>query len=288
MGADQERNDHAARELGVFYDWLSTGIYSQTLQLDGFRQAELNIINPGFPDPGLGGSIPATNRYELAADRDMAYSQRLSAGIAHTISRRVSTTCSTATPTSIAALGPQPERAGRRRASRSPVCQLGAVVARRRGNRALRERVAEPQSRADAADGWPRGNGADNAGGGHMVMAGREMMVMMGGPGGAANASGPRWQWRRGLSASAFYNWGVSQQHRRSLLHPLLRRSRTGMGSGVIRSAPQRARIGRQYGAAQLDDAHAMSGTSASPLNIRTGTDDNADLVFNDRPVGVT
>ena len=40
---------------GMFYDWLPTGIYPQTLQIDGFRQRELNIINPSFPDPGSRG-----------------------------------------------------------------------------------------------------------------------------------------------------------------------------------------------------------------------------------------
>jgi hypothetical protein len=30
-----------------------------------------------------------------------------------------------------------------------------------------------------------------------------------------------------------------------------------------------------------------FGGTSATPLTIRTGTDDNGDLVFNDRPAGV-
>ena len=39
---------------GMFYDWLSTGTYAQTLQVDGFRQRELNIVNPSFPDPGDG------------------------------------------------------------------------------------------------------------------------------------------------------------------------------------------------------------------------------------------
>ena len=37
---------------GIFYDWLSTGIYEQTLRVDGFRQRELNIINPPYPEPG--------------------------------------------------------------------------------------------------------------------------------------------------------------------------------------------------------------------------------------------
>ena len=67
---------------GMFYDWLPTGTYQQTLQVDGVRQRELNIVNPTFPDPGDVGSTTPTNRYLLAEERDMAYSQRLSAGIA--------------------------------------------------------------------------------------------------------------------------------------------------------------------------------------------------------------
>ncbi len=73
---------------GMFYDWLPTGTYQQTLQVDGVRQRELNIVNPTFPDPGDVGSTTPTNRYLLAEERDMAYSQRLSAGIAQGISRR--------------------------------------------------------------------------------------------------------------------------------------------------------------------------------------------------------
>ena len=39
---------------GMFYDWLSTATYAQTLQLDGFRQRELNVINPAYPGSGRG------------------------------------------------------------------------------------------------------------------------------------------------------------------------------------------------------------------------------------------
>lgn len=40
---------------GVFYDWLQTNTYEQTLRVDGLRQRELNILNPAYPDPS--GSI---------------------------------------------------------------------------------------------------------------------------------------------------------------------------------------------------------------------------------------
>ena len=59
--------------------------------VNGVRQREINLVNPTFPYPGDVGSTEPTNRYLLAENRDMAYSQRLSAGIAQTISRRIST-----------------------------------------------------------------------------------------------------------------------------------------------------------------------------------------------------
>jgi hypothetical protein len=51
--------------VGYFSDWLGTSTYEQSLRVDGFRQQELNILNPGYPDPGLGGTMPPTNRYLL-------------------------------------------------------------------------------------------------------------------------------------------------------------------------------------------------------------------------------
>ena len=54
--------------FGYFSDWLGTSTYEQTLRVDGFRQQELNILDPDYPDPGLAGTTPPTNRY-LLADR---------------------------------------------------------------------------------------------------------------------------------------------------------------------------------------------------------------------------
>jgi hypothetical protein len=51
---------------GIFYDWLNTGTYEQTLRIDGFRQQELNIASPSYPDLGVdAGVIPPLNRYLL-------------------------------------------------------------------------------------------------------------------------------------------------------------------------------------------------------------------------------
>lgn len=65
---------------GYFYDWLDMGIYDQTLRVNGFRQRELQIQNPSFPDPGTDGTIPPGNRYLLDPDRPMASSLGITTG----------------------------------------------------------------------------------------------------------------------------------------------------------------------------------------------------------------
>jgi hypothetical protein len=42
---------------GVFYDWYEPQAYEQTLRVDGTRQAETVVRNPGYPDAFTGGSV---------------------------------------------------------------------------------------------------------------------------------------------------------------------------------------------------------------------------------------
>ena len=59
---------------GIFYDWLDQFTYEQTLRVDGFRQRELDISNPAYPDPGTVGGVgvvPPVTRYLLAPDWQM-------------------------------------------------------------------------------------------------------------------------------------------------------------------------------------------------------------------------
>jgi carboxypeptidase family protein len=81
---------------GIFYDWLPTSTYDQTVRIDGFHQQELNIINPAFPDPGLGGVIPPINRYTLDSDYRTPRITRVSAGVDQSVLKgaRVSATYS--------------------------------------------------------------------------------------------------------------------------------------------------------------------------------------------------
>jgi len=67
--------------VGRFYDWLPTGTYDQTLRVDGLRQQELNIVNPAFPDTGIGGVVPPINRYVLGSEYRLPQITRVSAGV---------------------------------------------------------------------------------------------------------------------------------------------------------------------------------------------------------------
>jgi hypothetical protein len=66
---------------GWFSDWIGTATYRQTLQVDGFRQQEVNILNPGYPDPGVAGTTPPTNRYLLDPALVLPQSMTLNAGV---------------------------------------------------------------------------------------------------------------------------------------------------------------------------------------------------------------
>jgi hypothetical protein len=66
---------------GYFYDWVAGDIYKQTLLVDGYRQRELNLINPSFPDPGLIGTTPPTNRYLWSDDLLQPNAHRFSGGV---------------------------------------------------------------------------------------------------------------------------------------------------------------------------------------------------------------
>jgi hypothetical protein len=66
---------------GIFYDWLPTGTYEQSLRLDGVRQLELNVVNPSYPDPGGLGTIPPINKYLIEAGYRMPRIMRISGGV---------------------------------------------------------------------------------------------------------------------------------------------------------------------------------------------------------------
>ena len=74
---------------GLFSNYLSTNTYEQTLRIDGFKQQDLSIAAPRYPDPGNVGSISAINKYLLDPDVSLVRTRRISAGIDQTLTPRV-------------------------------------------------------------------------------------------------------------------------------------------------------------------------------------------------------
>jgi hypothetical protein len=133
------------------------------------------------------------------------------------------------------------------------------------------------------------GPAAPGPGGGAMIMMrGDGPMMMIGGPGGPASSTGPRFQWNRGLTVSGFYTFGRNYDNT----------------DGAF-AIPPTLILADQWGPTAFDRRHnghlaitstalrnfnarlGFAGSSAPPLTILTGFDDNSDLVFNDRPSGV-
>jgi hypothetical protein len=68
--------------LGLFYDWYDTNLHEQTLRLDGTRQEEIVVVDPGYPDPsaGVGRSLPPSV-IRAADDLVMPTTQQISIGV---------------------------------------------------------------------------------------------------------------------------------------------------------------------------------------------------------------
>ncbi len=56
---------------GIFYDWFAAQTYEQTLRVDGQRQRDLVIANPGYPNPLSGGMQTVLPPSRIQADPDL-------------------------------------------------------------------------------------------------------------------------------------------------------------------------------------------------------------------------
>ena len=68
---------------GIFYDWFTAQTYEQTLRVDGRRQRDLVVTNPGFPNPFSGGlqtTLPPS-RIQTDANLQIPYIVQASLGV---------------------------------------------------------------------------------------------------------------------------------------------------------------------------------------------------------------
>jgi hypothetical protein len=74
--------------VGVFYDWYDSQVYEQTLRVDGSRQSEVVVRNPGFPDPYSSGwlNVLPAGRLAQAGDLELPTIVRSNIAIERTLS----------------------------------------------------------------------------------------------------------------------------------------------------------------------------------------------------------
>ncbi len=274
---------------GIFYDWLTSATYEQSLRVDGFRQRELNIVNPVFDpitlDPGDVGVLPAANRYRLGDGLQLPMFKRLSTGIDQTINSRVRVGLSYAYT--------RGSNAFRGNNLNAPIGGVrpdpgfANIVQTVSDGRSAQHSVNTNFSVSLARTATPGG------GGGPILIngVGRDGPPPPPPPGllAAGGAANRRFDWRR-LSINGNYSLGRSLTNAAEGAFGL---PATGTLGGEWGPAANdvRQRVNLGINSSQLRNLNAnlnVNLASGSPYNIRTGRDDNGDLVFNDRPAGVS
>jgi hypothetical protein len=240
--------------LGIFHEWLGTNTYQQTLQFDGFRMQEVNIANPTYPDPGALGSATPVQRYLLADDIVLPRIARASLGLSRTINSKLSAS--------------------------------GVYAYSRAVGQYVGENLNAPVNgvRPDprfaniiraVSDGKARAHSLESS-----------LTLNLAGLG-TNSATGPWFQWRRGLRLSGSYTWNHAENNTDGAFSTPATdlASDWGPANGDIRH-----RGSVSFGTAVIRGLSAslnLNRNSARPLTIRTGFDDNGDLIYNDRPIGV-
>jgi hypothetical protein len=240
--------------FGLFYDWLPTNTYEQTLRVDGSRQREVDIIDPAYPIPlDVSATLPPANRYLWSAGLDLPMSRRFSLGVDQRVWRQLTTSASYSyTRGSALARG---QNLNAPTAGIRPQPAFGNLV----------QVVSDASSRL------------------HQLQ-----VNVTANPGALIPAfTAPLIRWRR---TTLFANYALATLE-----------SNTD-GAFAI---PPSGILDEEWGPAVGDVRHRVNVTlnnqivrslllsfnltasSGTPYSIRTGRDDNADLVFNDRPAGV-
>jgi hypothetical protein len=268
---------------GIFYDWLFSNTYEQTLRVDGFRQREVNIINPSYPvpPPSASGTTSITNKYLLANGLQMQRNVRFSAGVQRTVTRMLgvnATYAHTSGENLMRGLNLNGPVDGRR-----PDPSFANVV-QVLGDAASRQHTLNVG--ASINFNVPKAGGPAGAvGPAGMLMMGDRVMIMNGGGPSAPNTA--RWNWRR---MQLFTNVGLGRTLNNTdgaFSLPATGRIEDDWGPANF---DIRRRFNVGWSSSQLRNFNAnlnLNASSAQPYTIRTGVDTNGDLLFTDRPDGV-
>lgn len=238
---------------GVFYNWLSANTYEQTLRVDGFRQRDLFITNPGFPEPGTGGTVSTTNRFLLGPDVQMGMVQRVSGGIDQTLNPKVRINASF-----------QLVRSADQLRGRNLNAPLNGV----RPNPDFANII---ETTADAAA--------------HSDQLSTTLNVNL--AGGVRNTAAALWNPRRTTFRVTYWLARADNNFDGPFIVPP---SGTLDAEWAAASGDRRHRYQVSLNSQALKNLNAsfsLGGNTGTPYNITTGFDDNNDSIFNDRPAGV-
>lgn len=237
---------------GIFYDWLTTNTYEQTLRVDGFKQQELQILNPPYPDPSSSvSSITPVNRYLLDPNLQNARNSRVSAGIDYAFTPRL---------------------------------RAAATYRYIRGVGVLRGENLNAPLNGVRQD--PRfGNVIEVVSDGRSLQHVLQLTAQTPPPPPPAGL-GPLWDWKRWGVFSSYTLGRFRNNTDGPFSIPATGNPATEWGP-TPGSATSRVNAG--FNANFLRNFSVGlngQGFTGTPYNIQTGVDDNGDLIFNDRPAG--
>jgi hypothetical protein len=275
---------------GIFYDWLPSSVYQQTLQVDGVRLRELTVPDPPYPINDaidLGATAP-TSKYLLSNGLQMARNTRFSAGVSRTL---------------------------------IPALQVNALYQHVEGQHLLRgnnlnspidgvrpdpsyanvvEVLGDARSQQDSVQLGAvfnfnmLHNGGGSSSGGPIMINGGGMVLI----GGGAPVKGPD-AGAKPTPANARWNW------RRMTMFTNVMLGRSYNNTDGAFATPATGNIADDWGPSSNDIRHrfnvnwtsqqlrnsnlvlSFNGGGPAPYTILSGVDSNGDLVFNDRPPGV-
>lgn len=239
--------------FGLFYNWLNAATYEQTLRVDGFRQRDLFITNPAFPEPGPGGTISTTNRFVLGPDVQMGRVLRASAGVDQTFGPKVRLNASFQSVRFSDQL-------------RGSNINLPVNGVRPDPNFAnIIETVSDGEQHSDQLSTTLNLNFA----------------------GGVRNAGARLWNPRRTTLRLAYWIARANNNFDGPFIVPPSDTLATewGPSPGDRRHRYQIALNSQAL--KNLNASFTLGGNTGTPYTITTGFDDNNDSVFNDRPVGI-
>jgi hypothetical protein len=238
---------------GVFYQWLSNANYEQTSRVDGVHQKDVTVVNPTYPAVSLVGTGAATNRFLLGDDLHLARTRRFSTGFDQTLTKQLKLSM-TFSDTRIAGIL-RGQNLNTPVAGVRPDSAFANVI----------ETVSDAQQRTQQLATTLTLNFAV----------------------GARPAPQGRVNWRRQTLRLSYWLAKAENNSDGAFAVPP---SGTLATEWAPTNGDQRHRISMALSTQALKNLNAtltLAANTGTPYTITTGLDDNGDLLFNDRPVGV-